>query len=88
MFHTPVHKLCTVIAAVAAEGFPQHSTAKDFEYVDHGSIVTLTPRTSAARSWCGEHMPETCARFGYAYAIETRHFGDTLDGIESAGLSI
>lgn len=61
----------------------------DFVCADHGSIVTLTPMTDAAKAWVAEHLPEDAQRFGRSVCIERRYWPDIYAGItEEAGLSV
>ena len=65
-----------------------HSYTKDFSYVNHGSIVMLTPISEAARAWCAAHLPEDCSGLGNSFGIRTGNFGDILDGITDDGLEV
>ncbi len=67
---------------------PVFSHTTDFTFQNHGSIVLLTALSQSARAWCNEYLPDDCPRFGLSYAIETRFFGDILDGIDADGLAI
>ena len=75
MFHIPAHKN---VSAPAGQhpGSVEDSlpVIRDFQFVNHGSIVLLFARTDAAKAWAEEHLPEDCARHGTAYAIEPRYF--------------
>lgn len=84
-FHIPAHKNVSHPAGqfIPAAVEPEAPKAKDFQYVNHGSIVLLFARTESARNWCDEFLPEDCARHGSGYAIEPRYFdviwADILD---------
>lgn len=56
----------------------------DFDVSDHGSIVLLTPRTDAARSWATENLPDDAQMMGNAYAIEPRYVDDILEGFANS----
>lgn len=60
----------------------------DFEFMNHGSIITLTPVSDAGAAWCEEHLPEDAQRFGASYAIEPRYFAAIYHGIQQDGLAI
>lgn len=66
---------------------PQPISA-DFAARDEGSVWLLLPISSSARRWCMRHLPASCPRFGTWYAIETRYFGDILEGIQNDGLTV
>lgn len=59
----------------------------DFVLADHGSILTLTPLTDAAREWCEDHLQDG-PTWGRGRAIEPRYWPDIECGIADAGLSI
>lgn len=63
-------------------------TTPDFYAVNHGSVITLTPQTKAARDWCREHIPDDALWWGGGVAIEPRYFPDIADGIDADGLTI
>ena len=91
MFHTPAHKItpATAAAVFSVYGLVAKQSAEpkpDFNVCDAGSIVLLTPITTAAKAWCKEYLPEDCARHGRAYAIEARYICGIIDGLEDDGL--
>jgi hypothetical protein len=60
----------------------------DFIVADHGSIVTMTPMTPAAKAWVEEWLPEV-QWFGRSACIERRYWPDIYQGItEEAGLTV
>ena len=60
----------------------------DFEIIDHGSIVMLSPITNDAQDWCDEHLPEDAQWMGGACAIESRYVNDIISGIVDDGLTV
>lgn len=66
----------------------------DFEIINHGSIVILSPITNAAQDWCDEHLPEEAHLFvrrrwmGGAYAIEPRYINDIINGIVDDDMTV
>ena len=60
----------------------------DFDVQDCGTIILLRAVSSAASEWASEYLPDDCARFGEAYAIERRYFEPIYYGIVEDGLSI
>ena len=65
-------------------------TAKaDFLYSDHGSIVTLTAVTDAAKQWADDWLPEDRQIWGqFGSVIEPRYVSDIIDGITGDGLTV
>jgi hypothetical protein len=67
----------------------RNDTALDFAVSDHGSIIVLSPCTSAAREWVKEHLPDDAPRIGKeAVAIERRCFPVIYYAILEEGLVI
>ena len=61
----------------------------DFAVDNHGSIVTITPLTDAARDWLDEHVQaESWQWLGVSLAVDRRYSGDLVDGIANAGLTL
>lgn len=60
----------------------------DFRLDDHGSIIVLTPMSSAAKDWREAHLPEDAMTWGPGVAIERRFVGDILSGITEDGLTV
>lgn len=59
----------------------------DFQLVDHGSIVILTPRSDSAHDWVDAHIDSERAEWCGGVVIEPRYVGNILAGINSDGLS-
>lgn len=87
-FHTPAHKNTAHPAGQIVNPIPHSANTVDFEYVNHGSVVILTPKNAAAKAWCIEQLASDVGRFGYGFAIEPRYFPNILDAIEGDGFSI
>ena len=65
------------------------TTKHDFLYFDHGSVVTLTARSDAAKQWADEHLPDDRQIWGaHGSVIEPRYVADILDGINFDGLTV
>lgn len=62
--------------------------AADFQFVSHGSVCILTPYTSKANVWVGEHLPDDAQMFGNGYVIEPRYAYPIIEGIQNDGLSV
>lgn len=62
----------------------------DFSLMNHGSIVTLTPTSVAAKEWVSDHIPENSTqRWGAcSIVVEPRFIGDIVEGITADGLSL
>ncbi len=60
----------------------------DFTFMNHGSLVTLTPISPAAQEWVSDHLPEDATTWGGAIVIEPRYFDDIAHGILNDGLSL
>lgn len=60
----------------------------DFIIANHGSIITLTPMTAAAKEWAAEFLPDDAPSFGRGIAIEPRFIDPILQGIEDDGLTV
>ena len=58
----------------------------DYRIKEEGSLVLIWPVSDEATSWCSEHLPEDCPRFGSAYAIESRYAFDITVGMAEDGL--
>lgn len=57
----------------------------DFIIANHGSIITLTPMTAAAKEWAAEFLPDDAPS---GIAIEPRFIDPILQGIEDDGLTV
>lgn len=56
---------------------------KDFELMNHGSIVMVRPRTRRARSWVEDNVHlESWQWFGGAFACEPRFLEDLMAGFQ------
>lgn len=61
----------------------------DLSAVSHGSIVTVTPLTEAARQWIDDHVDhEGWQWFGYSLCVEPRYVGALLEGAQADGLTV
>lgn len=60
----------------------------DIQIRDEGTLVLLTPATTAGRDWCAEWLGDDCPRFGAAYVVEHRYAADILDGMTDDGLTV
>jgi hypothetical protein len=60
----------------------------DATIFNHGSVVTLLPRSDAAREWLSEHIPEDALWLGPSLAIEPRYVQPIVDGMRDAGLDV
>jgi hypothetical protein len=61
----------------------------DFEFVEHGSICLLTPRTAAAHDWADIHLLEDATRWGpSSVVVEPRYAQSILEGIAVDGLTV
>jgi hypothetical protein len=60
----------------------------DFQFLSHGSICILTPKTEQAKEWVAIHLPEDAMRWAGGYAIEPRYADSILEGIASDGLTL
>jgi len=62
----------------------------DFKLMHHGSVVLLTPTTSAGTKWLTEHIDLAQAiRWGQcSVAVEPRYIDTVIDGICEDGLSL
>jgi hypothetical protein len=61
---------------------------RDIIIVDHGSIVLLDARTTAARDWLLDHTPEGTQWFGGAVVCEPRYVADIVNGAADDGLVV
>lgn len=59
----------------------------DFIATNHGSLVTLEPRTKAAETWVASYLPKDVQWFAGAVVIEPRYFGDIAAGLVGDGLT-
>lgn len=60
----------------------------DYEVADHGSIISITPLTDAAREWLDENaLSEPWQWLGRVLCIEARVGGDLLFAMQEAGLT-
>lgn len=65
------------------------TTDTDFQYFNHGSLVTLTAVTDAAKVWADEHLPDDRQIWGaFGSVIEPRYVDDIIEGITSDGLTV
>lgn len=61
----------------------------DFNLQNHGSIMILTPTSTAGKAWIAEHIPEDAQTWGKcSIVIEPRYIGPIVDGICEEGLSL
>lgn len=61
----------------------------DLTFVNHGSIVIMTPTTDVGRAWVDEHIPEDALTWGKdGIVIEHRYVGDIVEGALRDGLDI
>ena len=60
----------------------------DFTYKHQGSVITLTPQTNDARTWCDLNIPPESYFSPDTIVIEFRCWPDILDGILSEPLTI
>lgn len=62
---------------------------KDFNLINHGSIVLLVPTSDEGRAWADEHLPEDRQLWGHeSTVIEPRYVDAILDGIINDGLEV
>lgn len=61
----------------------------DFTYVDHGTIIILTPKTPEGKAWAKAFEPfEQMAGWGKdGIAIHHRDFSNVVDAIDGDGLT-
>lgn len=60
----------------------------DFETVDHGSIVILTPTSVAARRWLNETAPDDAQWWGRGLVVEPRYLDGVLSAAVDAGFNL
>ena len=58
----------------------------DFQIVNHGSIVVITPLSEAGEQWREEHISADALSWGRGFVCEPRYVADIVEGIESDGL--
>lgn len=61
----------------------------DFVFIDHGSIVSITPMTDGAKEFIKDNVEtEPWQWIGQSLSVDRRYASDLFDAIESAGFSI
>lgn len=60
----------------------------DFTVAFHGSLVLVTPETTAARDWLADHLAGETTWWAGAVAVEPRYVADLLDGAQADGLTV
>jgi hypothetical protein len=60
----------------------------DFDVIDQGSIVLVTPMTPSAHHWIDKHIANDAMYFGLSLVVEHRYADDIIEGITEHGLSI
>lgn len=61
----------------------------DFDLVDSGPFMTLTPMTATAHKWVAENLThEETLTIGFSVVIEHRYIEDIVGGLKSDGLTV
>ena len=60
----------------------------DIQIRDEGTIILLTPTSTAGREWCAEWINENGPQWSGAYVVERRYVADILDGMTDDGLTV
>jgi hypothetical protein len=63
-------------------------TEPDFVCQNHGSLFLLIPRTSPAKIWIEENLPEDRMTFCDGVVIEPRYVWAILAGLQEDGLVV
>lgn len=61
---------------------------RDFDAVNHGSILILRPVSEEARHWVDENLDPEALWFARGVVIEPRYFAAIAEGILAEGLTI
>lgn len=58
---------------------------RNFQIINHGSIVGFTPLTAEAADWWAENVEEG-PQLGSTFYVEHRFAGAIVEGLEAEGL--